>query len=163
MWLSPPATEGWLICREPRTGDARWHYRRAGTISHRPAVVKKHVFGVFDRGEVVCLNGVDGTMVWETLLPENPCRTVNPSHDPAWSAVASVDGRVLVVDRNGVLHVLRAQDGKFVASVALSTAFSDDRRTMVPVHLLAMPRIDGERLIVATNRGVAAYRLNSAE
>jgi outer membrane protein assembly factor BamB len=161
MWLSPKATEGWLICREPATGKRRWHFRLDGTISHAPLVDGKtgRVFAAFDRGEVVCLKGADGSLVWKAQLPENPYAAVNPSNDPAWSCLARQGDRLMVLDRNRVLHFLDVEDGRFIASVALTAAFVSENKYMRPADVLAMPWVEGDNLIVATTQGVAAYRL----
>jgi len=158
-WLSPPATEGRLICRDVRIGDRRWEYAKPGTISHCPSLDRKtdRLYAVFDRGEVVCLDGPTGKPVWETRLLENPYPAVNRSYDPAWSALALAEGRVLVVDRCRTLHVLRAGDGRREAGFKLTSAFPAARSQ---VALLCMPRLQGELLLVATERGVAAYRLD---
>jgi len=165
MWLSPPATEGRLIGREVRTGERRWQYARPGTISHCPVLDRKtdRLYAVFDRGEVVCLEGATGKLVWEAALPENPYAAVNPSYDPAWSAIALEEDRVLVVDRCRVLHVLRAGDGRRAAGFDLTSAFREAGKPQRPIGLLCMPQLKGRLLLVATDRGLAAYRLGGRE
>lgn len=165
MWLSPPATEGRLICREARTGDRRWEYAKPGTISHCPVLDRKtdRLYTVFDRGEVVCLEGPSGKLVWETALPENPYSAVNPSYDPAWSAISLQEDRVLVVDRRRVLHIFRAGDGQRVAGFDLTSAFRDARKPRRPIALLCMTRFEGRLLLVATDRGLAAYRFGAKD
>jgi outer membrane protein assembly factor BamB len=160
-WLSPRATKGRLICREPKTGRQRWHYQRTGTIGHTPVVQPQsdRVFAVFDRGAVVCLDATDGRLLWETHLPENPYPAVALFYDPYWPTLALDGDRLMVVDRNNVLHFLDAGSGSFAASVALTTAFGRDGKTMAPAKILAMPWIEGDNLIVTTTRGAAAYRI----
>ena len=159
--LAPEAADGGLICREPKTGERRWDYRRTGTISHRPVVELRsgRVLAVFDRALVVCLDGREGRQLWEAHLPENPRPAGAWFYDPYWAALALHDGRLMVVDRNNVVHFLDVDSGRFAASVALTTAFGCDGKTMAPAKTLAMPWIEGDNLIATTTRGVAAYRI----
>ena len=69
------------------------------------------------------------------------------------------DDLVLVVDRNMVLHLLGCDDGRYRASIALTAAFRQDPNGVGGVELVTMPSIEGESLIVVTNRGVVAYRI----
>jgi outer membrane protein assembly factor BamB len=162
-WLSPKATEGWLICRKPATGERLWHYRRENnTISHWPVVDRKRnrVFAVFDRGEVVCLDAPGGKVLWETRLPEGPYEgNSGGSYDAYWPVIDRHDDLVLVVDRNMVLHLLGVDEGRYRASIALAAASRQDAERAGRVELVTMPSIEGENLIVVTNRGVVAYRI----
>ncbi len=63
----------------------------------------------------------------------------------------------MILDRNRVLHLLDTGSGRVVASIALTTAFSPDGKSMAPVPILAMPSIRGDNLIVTTSKGLAAY------
>ena len=159
MWLSPPATEGRLLCHEVRTGERRWEYARPGTISHCPALDLRtdRLYAVFDRGEVVCLEGPTGKLIWEATLPECPYPAGNPSYDPASSAIAIQEDYVLVVDSCWTLHVFRAGDGERVAEYDLMSAFRDSTTPQRPARLLCMPRLYGRLLVVATDFGLAAY------
>ena len=65
----------------------------------------------------------------------------------------------MVLDRNRVLHFLDVEDGRFILSVALTTAFAAENKYRGPADVLAMPWIEGDNLIVATTQGVAAYRM----
>jgi outer membrane protein assembly factor BamB len=162
-WLSPKATEGWLICRNPTSGERLWHYRRENnTISHWPVVDRKRnrVFAVFDRGEVVCLDAPGGKVLWETRLPEGPYEgNSGGSYDAYWPVIDRHDDLVLVVDRNMVLHLLEVDEGRYRASIALAAASRQDAERAGRVELVTMPSIEGENLIVVTNRGVVAYRI----
>ncbi|MBN1911094.1 MAG: PQQ-binding-like beta-propeller repeat protein [Pirellulales bacterium] len=162
-WLSPEATEGWLICRKPTTGERLWHYRRENnTISHWPVVDRKRnrVFAVFNRGEVVCLDALDGRVFWETRLPEGPFETNGGrSYDAYWPVIDCHDDLVLVVDRNMVLHLLEVDKGQYQASLALASASHKHTQKAGRVELITMPSIEGENLIVVTNQGVVAYRI----
>lgn len=162
-WLSPKATEGWLICRKPATGERLWHYRRENnTISHWPVVDRKRnrVFAVFDRGEVVCLDPRTGKLLWETCLPEGPYdANRGRSYDAYWPVIELHDDLLLVVDRNTVLHLLEVDGGRYRASIALAAAYRQDAETVGRVELVTMPWIEGENLIVGANRGVVAYRI----
>jgi hypothetical protein len=164
-WLSPPANEGRLICRDARTGERRWEYARPGTISHCPALDLQtdRLYAVFDRGEVVCLEGPTGKLVWEAALPENPYPALSPSYDPAWTAIALEEDQVLVVDRRRVLHVFRAEDGQRLAGFDLTSAFRGAGKSQRQVNLLCMPQFKGRLLLVATDRGLAGYRFDRKE
>ena len=163
--LSPQVAEGGILARQSRTGRPLWERRKPGMIHHLPVVDRKrdHVLAVFDRGNVVCLAGEDGSEVWETWLPENPHAAAGQAHDvPYWPAIAIQDDRLWVVDRNYVLHVLDLDDGRFGASVALTTALSSDGTLPIPANMVAMPwRADGV-LVVATELGIAGYRIPEA-
>jgi outer membrane protein assembly factor BamB len=166
QWLSPRATEGWLIGREPATGKRLWHHRRpSNTISQWPLVdpTTGRVFAAFDRGDVVCLEGKDGSVVWETFLPEPTYREVAFSYDPYWPCIARHGDRIMVLDRNRVLHLLDAATGRPAARIAPTAVFSRDGRTMAPVEIVATPWIHEGKLIVATAEGVVAFELDELE
>jgi outer membrane protein assembly factor BamB len=162
QWLSPQLTKGQVVCRNPRTGEELWSHQLPGTISYRPLIDRRRnrVVVVSDRGEVACLNGADGRLVWRTLLPENPYPTREVFYDPYRRVVAFHEDRLLTLDRNRVLHSLQAENGRIEASIAVSVGFSPKRRNLPEAELVAMPWIEGEHLIVAARQGVVAYRLD---
>ena len=162
--LSPERSEGWLIGRDPQTGARLWHYRQAGGIHHPPLVDRRtaRVYGVFSRGELVCLRGEDGSVVWQQTLPEAAFAegTAN-AYNPAWSPHSLADGRLLAVDRNLVLHVLDAKTGEFQNSIALK--FDNPQPAVPAPQLVGPPWIEGNAVIAAFSSGVVALPLPSAQ
>jgi outer membrane protein assembly factor BamB len=160
LFLSPQKSEGWLICRRPETGERLWHYREAGMIAHPPLIDRRtgRVYGIFQRGEVVCLRIEDGSVVWKRSLPEHAYAAgTASSYDPAWSPHWLEGGRLAVVDANRVLHVLDAKTGDFLASVALNQT---DPATPSPrPDLVARPWITKDKLLLAFPTGLAAFPL----
>ena len=151
QFMSPQTTNGWLICREAKTGERLWEYRLDGLIHHAPLVdaTSDFVYAIFSRGEVVCLNARDGKLIWTKRLPENSLEGVALSYDPAWSPHSVQGDHLLVVDCNNVLHRIRASSGKIQTEVLLTSSPGET--------LVGAPGILGERLIVPLNTGVSAY------
>ena len=52
--------------------------------------------------------------------------------------------------------------GRFDASIAVTTALSDDGTLPIPTNLVAMPWRADKALVVATELGTAGYRVSDA-
>ncbi|HEX5105267.1 MAG TPA: PQQ-binding-like beta-propeller repeat protein [Pirellulaceae bacterium] len=157
QFFSPQRSEGWLIGRNPQTGERLWHYRQAGGIHHPPLVDRRtaRVYGVFSRGEVVCLRGEDGSVVWQQTLPEGASAAgAADSYHPAWSPHTLAGGRLAVVDRNLVLHLLDAKTGEFQASIALH--FDDPPMGIPAPQLVGPPWISDDAVIAAFSTGLVS-------
>ena len=76
-----------------------------------------------------------------------------------WPVIDRHDDLLLVVDRNMGLHLLEVDKGQYRASIALGMASRQDVERAGRIELVTMPSIEGENLIVVTNRGVIAYRI----
>jgi hypothetical protein len=162
--MNPQIGEGWLIARNPATGQRLWEYRLSGLMNHPPIVDRRtgRVYAVSRRGEVVCLRGEDGSVVWNERLSENAFGGGGASYyDEAWSPHSLADGRLLIVDDALTLHVIDAAAGKFQASLALVPQL--DPAPPAPVQLVAPPWLDGDQLCVALSEGVVSFKLPQSE
>jgi outer membrane protein assembly factor BamB len=158
--MNPQIGEGWLIARNPATGQRLWEYRLSGLMNHPPLVDRRtgRVYAVSRRGEVVCLRGEDGSVVWTERLSENAFGGGGAnSYDEAWSPHSLVDGRLLIVDDALTLHVIDPATGKFQASLALVPQL--DPASPTPVQLAAPPWVDGDAVCVALSEGVISFKL----
>ena len=159
LWMSPQATEGRLICREPKSGRKRWEYRRAGMIHDCPLVEpgKGRVCALFSTGAVVCLAGGTGDVLWTTRLPETSRPSRGGSYYPYWPTMAIHGARLMVVDRENAVHLLDLDTGKRLASCVPVSPVTPDGKDSSGDDLVTMPWIEGENLIVASTRRIAAY------
>ena len=160
MWLSPENKTGPLTCREPRSGKPLWKHERRTTISHAPVIDGQsgRVYAVGDRGDVFCVGLSDGKLLWECRLPERPRAAVNPSYDPAWTAISLWDGAILVLDSADTLQVLDAADGHWIAALRLVVPPCGDNPYR-PDTMLMSPVVFEGNLIMASHRGLAAFRI----
>ncbi len=158
--LSPQIGEGWLIARDPQTGKRLWDYRQSGLMHHPPLIDRRtgRVYAVFQRGDVVCLRGEDGSVVWKQQLAENALASgAANSYHKAWSPHSLDNGRLLVVDRNLTLHTIDAASGEFHASIALIPPLDASPRPAI--ELVAAPWVIDNVAFVALTEGVVSYRL----
>jgi outer membrane protein assembly factor BamB len=158
--MTPQIGEGWLIARNPASGQRLWDYRQSGLLHHPPLVDRRtgRVYAAFHRGEVVCLRGEDGSVVWQQRMSENALRDgAADSYHEAWSPHSLHDGRLYVVDECLTLHALDAATGKFQASVALVPPIEAEPQPKVT--LVAAPWIVGNQVFAALSEGVVSCRL----
>ena len=158
--MTPQIGEGWLIARDPATGQRLWDYRQSGLLHHPPLVDRRtgRVYAVFHRGEVVCLRGEDGSVVWQQRMSENALREgAADSYHEAWSPHSLHDGRLYVVDECLTLHALDAATGQFQASVSLVPPL--EAAPQPKVTLVAAPWIAGDQVFAALSKGVVSFPL----
>lgn len=166
MWLAPNATEGRLICREPRTGTARWTYRKPQTtLSHTPVLdpVTDRVYAVLDDGTVVCVDGECGKTLWEQALPDRPLRALNTSHYPYQSCLSLHDGLLLLTSSDATLYVLDVQTGEIRERIALTKDTFRHGARARREELVAAPWMVGDLLIVPSESGISAYKHDLAQ
>ncbi|MCK5804702.1 MAG: PQQ-binding-like beta-propeller repeat protein, partial [Lentisphaeria bacterium] len=161
MWLTPNATEGRLISRTPRTGAIRWTYRKPQTmLSHAPLLdpVTDRVFAVLDDGVVVCVDGEDGEVIWETDLLEKPLGPSACILAPYHSALSLSGGLLLVPSKSATLHLLDMQTGALRDRIALAEGIVWSEGIRTPSDLMAAPRVVDDLLIVPYVQGIRAYK-----
>ena len=113
---------------------------------------------------VACLDGLDGKIVWKSWIPERVHGPVGATFIRARQPVHLLrDGRLLVVDINGVLHVFDPADGNLLDSLALATGFRSDDGGLPSAKIPAPPWLEGNRLIVACQKGLIAYTLDTSQ
>jgi hypothetical protein len=83
------------------------------------------------------------------------------SYNPAWSPHTLADGRLAVVDRNLVLHLLDAKTGEFQASIALQ--IHDSPPGTAAPQLVGPPWVTQDAVIVAFSTGIVAKPLANHE
>ncbi len=158
--MSPQISEGWLIARDPNSGRRLWDYRQSGLMYHPPIIDRKtgRVYAVFQRGDVVCLRGEDGSVVWHKRLSENALASGGAdSYHKAWSPHSLDQGRLFVVDQNLTLHAIDAATGDFQTSVTLVPRLECEPTP--EVSLVAPPWIIGDTAFAALSEGVISFRL----
>jgi outer membrane protein assembly factor BamB len=159
LLLSPGDTFGWVICRVPETGERLWEYRRPGSISHQPLVeiTLGRVFVLSDTGVVVCIDGRDGSIVWETRLPANAPDTSGLDYFPYSPVMRLHNGRLMVLDVRDILHLLDVKTGRILRSFPTVSRFSPDGKRSSKDSLVTMPWVDPGVLIVPSTRRITAY------
>ncbi len=165
-YLAPDTTEAWLIARDPRTGVRRWHYRKPGTtVGHAPLVdrAKDRVYGALCNGTIVCLNGVTGEPVWETLLPEPPVSAPAASYEPYVSCMLLSSATVAILAADQMLYLVNTKDGSLLHRIALTEDTIMHGKWVGVPPVIAGPWLAGKVLIIATESGITAYSLASLD
>lgn len=161
--MSPDAIEAWLIAREPRSGHRLWHYRKAGTtIDQAPWIDagNDRVYAVLRNGTVVCLDGADGSPLWESRLPANAASAPGASYQPYHSCASSSDGWISVAAEDDLLYLLDTATGAIRWRIDLTASTAPAGNAFVPrPQIVAAPWIAGGRLLIATEYAILAYRL----
>jgi len=99
------AFQGRVACFDSNTGNTLWS--REMSSSAGVDIDNRHVYVVDDKGGVHALDRSSGTSVWkqDKLALRGLTRPL------------ALDGRVAVADFQGVVHLLRGEDGAFAARV----------------------------------------------
>lgn len=161
-YLAPKTTEAWLIARNPRTGERLWHYRKSGTtVEHAPLLdpAGDRIYSTLGNGTILCLDGTDGTVVWETILPQAPARAPGASYWPYASCMLRAEETLAVVTVDGLLYLVDTVKGKVYRRIQLTEDTIRHGKRAGSQSLIAGPWIDGNLLIIPANNGVAAYSL----
>ena len=157
-WLSVEATEGWLIGRDAQSGEKIWHLRQPGFIAQAPLVDSKrgHAFVLFENGDVVAVDVRNGAELWRQTLPEGSYSHSANSYTAYWPSLTLDNGRLLVLDRNRVLHRLEPSTGRILSSLALKKIEAMSER-LDTADIMTMPWKHETLLIVVAGHGVFAY------
>lgn len=146
-WMNPQQTEGWLVARD-KSGERLWTHRVAGEEPAMPIMGPggRRVYGIFERGTVVCLDSATGSVIWETFLSESLSKDgVFGSYDAAFPVHQLWGDKLFIVDQNLTFHVLDADAGTVLTRIAIPS-----KSTMVPVssrELIAMPCIMPSQIV----------------
>lgn len=154
--------EGWLIARNPRTGERLWHHRQPENgLLDSPVCdsTQDRVYAAFEGGEIVCLDGKTGEALWQTLLPNQPRSAVAIGHGLYWPSIALVGRLLIVVDRNDLIYVLDTDSGRVRARLDLTGSLVGANMRMGSEGLIGMPSIVGDAVIVPTPQRITAYSL----
>lgn len=161
--MSPESTQGWIIARDSKTGEIRWHYRRpVNMVFQCPIVdaIRDQVYAAFEGGEIVCLDLKNGGILWETILPDKVHPAPTYFDEPYWPSMGLVDRLLTVIDRNGLIYTLDADTGKVKARFDVTGRFLDNGIRLGSAEFVAMPSIVGDLLIVPASTGITAYSLS---
>lgn len=159
LLMSSGDTFGEVICRFPETGERLWEYRRPGSGFHQPLVEERgsRVFVLSDTGVVVCIDGRDGSTMWETRLPANAPDRSGLSYVPYSPVMRLHNGRLMVLDLEDVLHLLDVKTGEILRSFSTVSRFSPDGKSSSNDSLVTMPWVEQGLLIVPSQRRITAY------
>lgn len=160
-WMSPKRTEGWVIRRSVE-GERLWHYRAAEQRICSPIIDSStnRVYVMLSHGNIICLNGNDGTTVWEHTLAEGLIDQGGASsYFPAWSPHSLQAGKLLIVDKSMTANIIDARTGKSIARIVLDP----DPPVRLPQgpQLIASPWITNGAIVSAFQHGLVAIPLPS--
>ena len=149
----PGSAEGCLIGRDAKSGRRLWQHCWPGTLRHSPVIGNRNgrALAVLDTGAVVCLKGVDGSLLWHAQLPGKPSRLSWTLHED----------RMVILDETGVLRFIDTERGSVVASAPLVTPGELTGRSKNYDRLVATPWIIGDNVIVASQLGIRSFRLQA--
>ncbi|MBT4864915.1 MAG: PQQ-binding-like beta-propeller repeat protein [Planctomycetaceae bacterium] len=115
----------------------RWTREDSGSFVPTPAAAGGRVFVVRDKGEVECVNAVDGKTVWKGAFPKNRAKY--------YASPTIADGKLYAPREDGVLMVANIADGFNF----LSENNMGERLIASPVPVDSRLLIRGERHLFA--------------
>jgi outer membrane protein assembly factor BamB len=130
---------GRLAAFELETGNRLWQKDIGGVRT--PAVLDGYLFMVSNDNDLICLNTMDGQVVWAQAL-RNPAGQEKVN----WAGPLMAGGRLVLTNTNGQIVFVNPVDGK-----ELETINHGDRMILSPVV------VDGKLLILSDNATVTVY------
>ncbi len=117
-----------LRCLDPKTGKLKWRFFTEGPIRLAPTLYEQRVYFGCDDGYLYCLNALDGTLVWKTLLGPASDRIPGNGH-----IISKWPIRTGVVIENGVAFAccgLFPKQGTFRCAVDVKSGKIIKRETI---------------------------------
>lgn len=148
-----------LVCLDTRSGEQRWACDLpAGAASGLAAdAASRRIYLHFADGSVGCVDGDLGTLLWRTLLPHRSFAESRVWRMDSPSVITVDSGMVLVTDCTAVLTMLDMATGTILGHLRLTETAKDRGRRLEPSGLLVPPWVVAGQLVVATEKGLAAY------